>query len=196
MGSGLAFRGWTYATTAVTLIPQILPLESDPGVTACLNTGYDVTLVDKDWLLRQLPDQKIKEISTPLKDRGIEASKHKSAQSAELYLFLLGENNKGQKVYTSFKCKLHLVEGLRANILIGNNILALESFVLNVGLSHVVMGRCGVMITIRARKRGQFLRKRLFAENKEVLPPRSEVMIPLLRVPLPNDRNFLFHPTA
>ena len=196
MGSGLAFRGWTYATPVVTFLPQVLPLESYPSATACLNTGCGVTLVDKDWLLRQLPNQKIKEMSTPFKVRGIGSSKHKSTQFAELCFFLLEEDNKGQKVYASIRYELHLVEGLRANILVGNDILAPESFVLNVGLGHALVGSCGVKIAVRARQRGPFLKKRLLAERDEVVPPRSEAVIPILPLPLPDDRDFLFHPTA
>lgn len=64
---------------------------------------------------------------------------------------MLGENNKGQKVYASIRCELHLVDGLRANILIGNNILAPESFVLNVGLGHALVESYGVKITIKAK---------------------------------------------
>lgn len=77
--------------------------------------------------MRQLPNQKIKEISTFLKVRGIEASKYESIQFVELSLFLLGENNKGQKVYVFVRCELHLVKDLRANVLVGNNILVLEN---------------------------------------------------------------------
>ena len=196
MGSGLAFRGWTYATAAVTLVPQVLPLETDPSATACLNIGCGVTLVDKNWLLRQLSHQKIKEMSTPLKVRGIGTSKHESAQFAEVSLFLPGESNEGQKVYASIRCELHLVEGLRANILIGNDMLAPESFVLNISLGHALVGSCGVKIIIRARQRGQFLKRKLLAEKDELILPRSETMIPLLPVPLPDDRDFLFHPTV
>ena len=136
---------------AVTLIPQVLPLESDPSATACLDTGCGVTLVDKDWLLRQLPGQKIKEISTFLKVRRIGASKHEFNQFAELSLFFPGENTEGEMVYTSIKCELHLVEALRANILIGNDILAPEGFVINIGLGHAVVGSCGVKIAVGAR---------------------------------------------
>lgn len=158
---------------AVTFFPRILQLESDPSATVCLDIGCDVTLVDKDWLLRQLPDQKIKEMSIPLNIRGIGASKHKSAQFVELFLFLSGKNDEKQKVYASFKCKLHLVEGLRINILIANDILPPESFVLNIGLGHVIMGSYRVKITIRARQRSHFLRKRLLAKNDEVVPSCS-----------------------
>ncbi len=93
MGSSLAFRGWTYATAAVTLVSRVLPLESDPSTTACLDTGCGVILIDKDWLLWQLPDQKIKEMSTLLIVRGIEASRYKFAQFAELSFFFPGEDN-------------------------------------------------------------------------------------------------------
>lgn len=135
-------------------------------------------------------------MSTPLNVRGIEASKHKSAQFAKLSLFLPEENNKGQKVYASIKCDLHLIDGLKANILIGNNILALESFVLNVGLGHALVESCGIKITIKTKQRGWFLRKRLFAEKNEVVLPRFEAIILLMLVPLSNDRDFLFNPTA
>ena len=83
-------------------------------------------------------------MSTSLKVRGIRTSKHESAQFAEISLFLPGESDKGQKFYASIRCELHLVERLRANILIGNDILAPESFVLNIGLGHALVGSCGV----------------------------------------------------
>lgn len=90
-------------------------------------------------------------MSTPLKVKGIEASRHKSNQFAELSLFFLGKNGKGEIVYTSIKCELHLVEDLRANILIGNDILVPESFVINIRLGHAIVRSCGVKITIKAR---------------------------------------------
>ena len=122
--------------------------------------------------------------------------RHESNQFAELSLFFPGENGKGEMVYASIKCKLHLVKGFRANILIGNNILTLEGFVINIGLGHAVIGSYGVKIMIRARQRGQFLRKRLLAKKDGVVPPRFEVIIPLLPISLPNNKDFLFHPTA
>lgn len=51
-------------------------------------------LVNKAWLLRQLPQQKIKEMSTPLKVREIRTLKYKSTQFIEISLFLPSENVK------------------------------------------------------------------------------------------------------
>ena len=66
----------------------------------------------------------------------------------------------------------------------------------NIGLGHALVGSCGVKITMNAKQRGTFLRKKVLAEKDEVVPPRYEVIIPLVPVPLPDDRDFLFHPTA
>lgn len=99
-------------------------------------------------------------------------------------------------VYASIKCKLYLVKDLRANILIGNNILVLKGFDLNVRLDHAIVRSCGIKITIKARQRSQFLKRRLFAEKDRIIPPPFEAMISLLPVSLPNNRDFLFHLTA
>lgn len=173
-----------------------MPLKSDPNATACLNTSCGVTFVDKNLLLKQFSDQKKKKMSISLKVREIEASKHEFAQFAKLSLFFLEKNNKKRNIYTSIKCELYLIDGLKANILIGNNILTSESFVLNVGLGHALVGSCRVTITVRVKQRGQFLRKRLLAERDKVVALCSETIIPLLPMPLPDDRDFLFHPTA
>lgn len=54
-------------------------------------------------------------------------------------------------IYTSIRCKLYLVKSLKANIRIGNNILASKSFMLNIGLGHVLVESCKVKIAIKAR---------------------------------------------
>lgn len=110
-----------------------------------------MTLVNKNWLLWQFPIQKIKEMFTFLKVQRIKVSRHESAQYAEVSLFLPREDNERQKVYAFIKCELHLVERLKTNILIGNNILTPESFVLYIGLNYAVMGSYNIKIIIRTR---------------------------------------------
>lgn len=132
-------------------------------------------------------------MSIPQKVRGIGISKHETTQFAKLFLFFSGKNNKGQKVYTSFKCKLYLVEGFRANILIENNILAPKKFIFNIKLGHAVIRSCGVKITIWARQKDQLLRKKLLFESNRVISLRSKAIILLLQVFFPDNRNFLFY---
>ena len=195
-GSGLAFRGWTYAITLITLTLEYLPPDSDPDSTACLDTGCGVTLVDKTWLSKHLPMQKVNTILTPLKVRGIGASKHKSGEFAALSLYFPGRNNAGQQVYTSLTCEIYLVKDLRANLLIGNNIISPEGFVIDVKKRSVLIQSCGVTVPIDTKQKGQFLTRKLLSSQETVVPPRSEAIISLVPLALPNDRDFLFHPAT
>ncbi len=47
LGLGLAFQGWTYATTSIMQVPHLFSLGLDLAATACLDTGCGVTLIDK-----------------------------------------------------------------------------------------------------------------------------------------------------
>ena len=66
---------------------------------------------------------------------------------------------------------------------------------ININKNRALIESCGVTIPINVKQRGQFLRRNLLASGDNVVPPRSETMIPLAPVSLPNDRDFLFYPT-
>lgn len=135
-------------------------------------------------------------MSTPLKVRRIRASKHESREFAALSLYFPGKNNTGQLVYASLTCEIHLVEDLKANLLIGNDIMSSEGFVIDVKGKSALIGSCGVTVPIDARQRGQFLTRKLLTSQETVFPPQSEAMVLLVPLPLPNDRDFLFHPAT
>lgn len=48
LGSGLIFKGWTYATTSITLTPEYLLLGSNPNFTTCLDIGCEVTFINQN----------------------------------------------------------------------------------------------------------------------------------------------------
>lgn len=135
-------------------------------------------------------------MSTPLKVKEIKASKHQSTQFAKLSFFLLEKDHKRQKVYTSFKYKLHLVKSLKTNILIDNNILVPESFFFDIRWGHIVVRSFGVKITIRARQKHQFLNTKLFAKSNGMVSLCSEVMVLLYIIFFLDDRDFLYHLVA
>lgn len=66
-----------------------------------------------------------------LKVRDIGASKYKSKKFVLVLLYIASLSCKNSKVYTYIKYKLYFVKGLKANILIGNNMLYIISFLIN-----------------------------------------------------------------
>lgn len=113
-----------------------------------------------------------------------------------LSLYFPGKNQATQQVYAPIKCELHLINGFPVNILVRNNILSPERFVININKNHAFIGICRVTIPINARQRGQFLKRKLLASNKNVIPPCSKTMISLSPVSLSDKLNFLFYPTT
>lgn len=149
----LAFRSWIYATIAITLDPHRLPQNSDPESMACFDTGCKVTLIDKGWLLRYFPKQKISTMSTLLKVRGIRASRHESKEFVALSLYFLGKNSARKLVYALLRYKIHLVKGLRANLLIKNDIILPKNFVINIEKKTILIKSCGVIVFISVRQK-------------------------------------------
>lgn len=98
-------------------------------------------------------------------------------------------------VYALFQCEIHLVEGLCANLLIGNDITSSEAMVINSGKKTMLIGPYGVIINVNAKQRGQFLAKKLLTSQESVIPLCSEAMIPLVKLPLLDNRDFLFYRT-
>ena len=133
-------------------------------------------------------------MSIPLKVRGISASKYESGEFAALSLYFPGRKDTDQQVYALLTCEIYWVEGLRANLLIGNNIISPEGFIIDVKKRSVLIGSCGVTIPIDAKQKGPFLTRRLLSSQETVLLPHSEAMVSRVPLLLPNDRDFLFHP--
>ena len=110
-------------------------------------------------------------MSTPLKVRGIGASRHESDKFAALSLYFSGKDDARKLVYALLRCEIHLVEGLRANLLIGNDIILPENFVIDIEKKTTLIGSCRVIVPISTRQRGQFLTRKLLTSKSTVVPP-------------------------
>ena len=194
-GSGLAFKSWSYVTTFITFDPTALLSLTDPDSSVCLDTGCGVTLVDKAWLARKLLSQKISAMPVPLKVRDIGTLKHKSEDFALTTIYIPGIDEKGREVYASISCKLHLVDGLKANMLVSNNVLCTEGFAINLSTSSTLIHSCGMKIDINTRQHSEFLRQRALASATTIVPPQSEALVVFQHIKLPDSRDFLFHPS-
>ena len=175
--SGLAFKGWSYVTTLITFDPAILTAISDPDTSVCLDTGCGVSLVDKAWLAKQYPSQKINTMPVPLKVRGIGACRHESGEFALTALYKPGFDRGGSEVYACVQCKLHLVDHLKANMLIGNNVLYTEGFTINLANASAHILSCGMTILISASSHSQFLKRNVLANTTSFIPPKSEALV-------------------
>lgn len=91
-------------------------------------------------------------MSVLLKIRSIDALKHQSREFALKTIYISDIDKKNHEIYASISCKLHLVDGLKANMLIGNDVLCTEDFAINLFTSFNLIHRCGIRIKVSANK--------------------------------------------
>lgn len=130
----------------------------------------------------------------PLKIKGIGASKHESENFALRTVYIPSFNGNGREIYASITCELHLVDGLKTNMLMRNDLLCTRGFAINLSSSSALIYSYGVSININARQHSEFLRHRALSNASTIIPPRSEALIVFQHIELSNSRNFLFCP--
>lgn len=99
-------------------------------------------LVDQDWLKTQLPEAKILKIVILLKVRGIGTSKHETDKYVLEALYFPAISDKGQQVIACIRRKLHFVDNLRANILIGNDVIGPKKITINMAKEKAYILGC------------------------------------------------------
>ena len=189
VGSGHAFRQYHYATIDILLSPE----QPEPK-KGCADSGCSVTLVDKAFLKSLLPDCTIRTMSTPITVRGLGSNLHQTAEYAIVPLYFQGTDSAGARVLAMTSPReIHIVDQLKANILIGMDIMVPEDIDIIVTRSIASIGSCKVEVPIEVKSVGKTVRLPVHAKQTTVVPPRSKARISVHHASLP-DRDFLFEP--
>lgn len=130
-----------------------------------------------------------------LKIRNIGASKYESRNFALTIIYIPGINKKDRKVYASISYKLYLVDGLKVNILGGNNMFSMKGFAINLSNSSALIYSYGTKINLNTRQYSEFLKQRVLANGSILVPPQSKALIAFQYIDLPDFYNFLFYPS-
>lgn len=113
----------------------------------------------------------------PLKVKGINASKHKLRDFILTALYISSLNQKDSEVYAYIKCELHLVEGLKANIHVGNNVFYTKDFSINFINASADILNCGIDIAISTRHYSEFLKHKILANAATFIAPKFETLV-------------------
>ena len=95
-------------------------------------------LIDKDFLKKVVPDAVMKKIASLISIRGLGPGKHSLVDYASIDIYF-----PRNECCTAAICqKVHVVDGLKAKILIGIDILSRESFTIDTGNKRAMIGSC------------------------------------------------------
>ena len=106
-------------------------------------------------------------MATPITMQGINFNKH----TTDKYL------KDGKPAIALIRCEVHLVENLKANFLIGNNILKSEKFRIDLKKNQVYIGSCGVTIPIDIQSRTTPMHKPIYLKRSTVVPLHNVIPV-------------------
>jgi len=184
---GYAFRSWRYATATIGLTSL------DKITTYCLDSGCVMTLIDSK-LATSLPCSR-HQITPPIPVNGI-GSQHLSSEYVVIDMFCVGQVN-GQRAAARIQFEAHVVEDLRAKLLIGMDVMGPEGVVLDFPRSRAIVESCdGLTFPIALYAKPNHVDTRpVYALSKVEIPPRQRARVPVqVKTALPNDRDFIFEP--
>lgn len=93
-----------------------------------------------------------------------------SQETLLLTIYIPDINKKGREVYASISFKLHLIDGLKANMLIGNNVLCTEDFAINFSTFSAFIYSRDVKIDINVREHSKFSSQKVLANSPIIVP--------------------------
>ena len=183
---GCGFRGWQYVTA-------MIKLQATTTATAepvCLDTGCTMSIIDREFLRLQAPETKIQQMASPITIRGVGQGTYRCNEFARLDIYLQGSPT------ALIHRDVHIVDGLKAKMLIGVDIIGSERIIIDVPRRIVIVGSCrNVKIPITVAPRAERrIKQQIKANNDVVVPPHAHLMIPIQQPELPPDRDLLFEP--
>lgn len=190
VGTGYGFRGWSYAKAKVSLT------EDGEEEDVALDTGAGISLGDEDFVKRQNADLPIRKMASPITVRGLGTTQHESTDYVIASMYFSGIKD-GVPTKALIQREIHLVKDLKANMLIGNDIITPEGIVMDTRKQEANIRSCGVTVPLEVRSRASHAQQRpIHAKKAVVLPPRAQLAVAVhdLSGGLPADRDFLFEP--
>ena len=192
MSNGMSFRSWCYLTGRLAL-----SLEGARD-TGCLDTGCPITIIDRIFLRDRLSDYQVKTHDSPITLRGIGPNFHSTDEWTTISFYMDGTTNKGNPATIKITRDFHIVDNLKANVLIGMDVLCPEKAIIDLPAGRIHFGSCeNVAVPVECTPRDNVRVRRIVrADSAQEIPPRSTAPV-AIRVkgnsPLP-DRDFFFEP--
>ena len=191
VGSGHAYRSWRYAQSDV----QLDPSKGKDTHTVCADSGTSMTMMDRKLKEKDLPQAHVHTMAFPARVRGIGNDVHETSEYIIQEIFFpRGKDKEGRPATARTALReIHLVDGLAAGMLIGNDVLVLEGIDLLFLKRVASIGSCGVEVPIEVRSKGPLMKRIINSKKTVIVPLNSSAVVPIHHLDLP-DRDFMFEP--
>jgi hypothetical protein len=157
----------------------------------CLNIETEVSLTNKQFVLKRLFEIHIHLMISSLTVRNIESNIHEIKKYVNFSIYLLSkdDSNKMTKIHR----KMHLIKNLKANMLIDNDILRSKEIIIDVQEKKtIIRSYQNLIIDVKIHQRESFVRRNVVNQFAIVISSEFYVNIFYKIKNLFSNRDFLF----
>lgn len=151
--------------------------------------------MDRAWLFEKTLTEKILKMSTLLKIRGIKSSRHKLDEFVSMFFYFPGIELTNRLAYAHIYGELYIVKRLKANLLMSNDILAIERVIINLANKFARISICQVTISVAAKPKSHPVQRKVLVNRSLMIYPESETLVQFVCSSFPDNQDFLFNAT-
>ena len=181
------YREYNHAKIRTTLF-STFELEN-----VCLDIDANVTLVNRVFFKRQISNTSIRTMIASLEVRGLDTIKHQSFDYAIVDIHLFDIKN-GEQVNALIRREIHLVDNLKTNMLIDNDIIDFESIIIDMQKRKIFIISCDVVASLEIdfSRSSSDVSHFVHLRKTTIISPHTKMFISIHYINLLESRNFLF----
>ena len=136
------FRNWQYVTALIVLNKE-KKFESN-----CLDTETDVTLIDMNYFKNKFKNISIRTMTFFITVRDLKTVKHTIDKYVCCFMYFFEKNKDDHSVFVEIVREIHLVDNLKINFLINNDILESKLIDISISINTAIIENCYVIVSI------------------------------------------------
>ena len=158
------------------------------------DTKCGITLEDRDFLKKELPDTEIRKMATSVEVLDISSDKHRTDEYIITPIYILGKAKNGTIATAKLAPReIYIVDNLRANILIGIDIITPKGIDILTSKRVAYITSCDIKAPIKVLSTGPPVRRVVSAKKAIVISSQSIGIVAIHHLTL-LERDFLFEP--
>ena len=182
------FKKWQYASAEITLS------SNTKFFSEYLNTKAKIILTNISFFKAQCENISIRIMIFFITIRGLDVNKHSTNKYVIVFRYFSSIDENENSVKTLIIREIHLIENLKANVLIDNDILNSEKFDIFISTLSAYIESCNVIIFISVNNRSNSRTISIHATKTMIISSKSEQTIFIHKISLSN-RHYILKST-
>lgn len=157
----------------------------------CLDTDCNATLCDKKFIFTKINDLRIQKMITLFQIREMDFIIYETDEFVMILIYFLEKNKNEQSTLACIIQKIYLIDNFKVNMLIDNDIIKFENFVIDISKRTAIIESCEIITNLFIKQRKLFVKTNILSNHRIIMTFDTQARISF-DYNISKERNFLF----